>query len=82
MNHQKKATLKYSFEAETKSDLEAPKLLVKATALKRRQNDLKIEVKGLQDKIEQERSKRFLADKDYLIIYYVDIILLYFFYYF
>ena len=55
---------------------------MKANALKRRQNDLKIEVKGLQDKIEQERSKRFLADKDYLIIYYVDIILLYFFYYF
>ena len=45
---------KYSFEAETKSDLEAQK---------RRQNELKIEVKGLQDEIEEKRSKRSLADK-------------------
>ena len=81
MNHQKKATL-YSFEAEAKQNLEARKLLVKANALKRKQNELKIEVKGLQDKVEQERSKRFLADKDCLIIYYVDIVLLYFFSYF
>lgn len=45
---------KYSFEAETKSDLEAQK---------RRQNELKIEVKGLQDETEEKRSKRSLADK-------------------
>ena len=36
---------------------------MKANALKRRQNELKIEVKGLQDEIEQKRSKRSLADK-------------------
>ena len=54
---------KYSSKAETKSELEARKLLVKANALKRRQNELKIAVKGLQDEIEQKISKRSLADK-------------------
>ena len=44
---------KYSFEAETKSDLEARKLLAKANALKRKQNELKTKVKGLQDETEQ-----------------------------
>ena len=42
---------KYSFETDTKSDLEAQKLLVKANALKGRQNKLKIEVRDLQDEI-------------------------------
>ena len=42
---------KYSFETDTKSDLEAQKLLVKANALKGRQNELKIEVRDLQDEI-------------------------------
>ena len=36
---------------------------MKANALNRRQNELKIEVKSPQDEIEQKRSKRFLADK-------------------
>ena len=42
---------KYSFETDTKSDLEAQKFLVKANALKGRQNELKIEVRDLQDEI-------------------------------
>ena len=42
---------KYSFETDTKSDLEAQKFLVKANALKGRQNELKIQVKDLQDEI-------------------------------
>ena len=42
---------KYLFETDTKSDLEAQKLLVKANALKGRQNELKIEVRDLQDEI-------------------------------
>ena len=42
---------KYSFETDTKSDLEAQKFLVKANALKGRQNELKIQVKNLQDEI-------------------------------
>ena len=42
---------KYSFETDTKSDLEAQKLLVKANTLKGRQNELKIEVRDLQDEI-------------------------------
>ena len=54
--------IKYSFEAETKSYL---KLLVNANALIRRKNELKIEVKGLQDDIEK-KSKRSLADKQLL----------------
>ena len=56
---------KYSVEAETKSDLEARKLLGKANALKRKQNELKIKVKGLQDETEQrsQKYKRSLADK-------------------
>ena len=58
-----KDSTKYSFEEETKSNLEAGKLLVKANALKRRQNELKIEVKSVQDEIEQKRSKRFLVDQ-------------------
>ena len=53
---------KYSFEAETKLYL---KLLVNANALIRRKNELKIEVKGLQDDIEK-KSKRSLADKQLL----------------
>ena len=57
-----KDSTKCSFEEETKSNLEAGKLLVKANALKRRQNELKIEVKSVQDEIEQKRSKRFLVD--------------------
>ena len=35
---------------------------MKANALKRRQNELKIEVKSVQDEIEQKRSKRFVVD--------------------
>ena len=42
---------KYSFETDTKSDLGAQKFLVKANALKGRQNELKIQVKDLQDEI-------------------------------
>ena len=53
---------KYSCEAETKLYL---KLLVNANALIRRKNELKIEVKGLQDDIEK-KSKRSLADKQLL----------------
>ena len=68
-----KDSTKYSFEAETKSDFEAWKLLVKANTLKRRQNELKIEVKGLQDEIEQKRCKRSLAHKwifQYVLCWY------------
>ena len=57
-----KNSTKYSFEEEAKLNLEAGKLLVKANALKRRQNELKIEVKSVQDEIEQKRSKRFVVD--------------------
>ena len=58
-----KNSTKYSFEEEAILNLEAGKLLVKANALKRRQNELKIEVKSVQDEIEQKRSKRFLVDQ-------------------
>ena len=58
-----KDSTKYSFGAERKPDFEARKLLEKANTLKRRQNELKVEVKGLQDEIEQKWCKRSLADK-------------------
>ena len=48
---------KYSFEAETKSDLGARKLLVRANALNRRQNELKIEVKVYKMKLNKKDLK-------------------------
>ena len=44
-------------------ELQPQKLLLKANPLKRRQNELKVEVKGLKDKIKQKMSRRSLADE-------------------
>ena len=58
-----KGSTKYSFKAEAKLELQPQKLLLKANPLKRRQNELKVEVKGLKDKIKQKMSRRSLADE-------------------